>query len=98
KVCFDIAKASLEDKFPGGHCSLGEELLKPTRIYVKEIVEILAKIRVKALFHITGDGLFNLTRTARAVGYRLTSFPQPPAIFEFLRQSGAIPYTEMFRV
>jgi phosphoribosylformylglycinamidine cyclo-ligase len=98
KVCFDIGKLSVDTYIPELSKTIGEELLTPTRIYVKETVEILKQVPVKALFHITGDGLFNLTRTARAVGFRIEHFPDPPAIFPFLRKLGGIATEEMFRV
>src|SRR2546428_5459795 len=45
--------------------SLGEELLTPTRIYAREVVDILkSDIDVKALMHITSDGFLNLLRVA----------------------------------
>jgi hypothetical protein len=56
----------------GGHkfdelaATLGEELLRPTDIYVRDAMEILQKIAgVKALINITSDGLLNLTRVGR---------------------------------
>jgi len=45
--------------------TLGEELLRPTAIYVPGAMDILAKVSaVKALINIISDGLLNLTRVA----------------------------------
>src|SRR5262249_58225188 len=45
--------------------TVGEELLEPTRIYVPEVTAMFAaNLPLKALAHVTGDGFFNLTRTA----------------------------------
>lgn len=98
KVCFEMGKLSVDNYVPELGKTIGEEMLIPTRIYVKEVVEILNKVPVKALFHITGDGLFNLTRTSRAVGYRIEQFPEPPPVFSFIQKLGNISTEEMFRV
>jgi phosphoribosylformylglycinamidine cyclo-ligase len=98
KVCFEIANLSIDHYSAELGKTIGEELLEPTRIYVKEILEILKTVPVKALFHITGDGLFNLTRTQKAVGYRIEKFPEPPPIFRMIQRLGHIPDEEMFRV
>ncbi|MBI4332230.1 MAG: phosphoribosylformylglycinamidine cyclo-ligase [Chloroflexi bacterium] len=79
--------------------TLGEELLEPTRIYVKEVVEMLRSgIRIKAMAHITSDGLLNLTRTKAAVGYRIHTLPDPPPIFGLIQKSGKVSDEEMYRV
>ncbi|MFQ5801358.1 MAG: phosphoribosylformylglycinamidine cyclo-ligase [Candidatus Methylomirabilales bacterium] len=79
--------------------SIGEELLEPTRIYVPEIVEMLkAGLEVKALIHITGDGLLNLSRVAARVGFAIDFLPELPPIFGFIRSMGRIRAAEMFRV
>ena len=80
-------------------CTLAEELLRPTRIYVKPILELLeAQLPVHALAHVTGDGLFNLVRTAKPIGFDIEHWPEPPPVFGLLQRLGAIPDAEMFRV
>jgi phosphoribosylformylglycinamidine cyclo-ligase len=98
KVFFEIAALSFDTYREELQRTVGEALLEPTRIYVKEVLEIMKHVPVKALFHITGDGLFNLTRTAKPVGYRIKYFPEPPAIFGLLQKLGGISTEEMFRV
>jgi phosphoribosylformylglycinamidine cyclo-ligase len=39
-------------------CKMGEEILKPTKIYVKPILEIIDKYNIKAISHITGGGFY----------------------------------------
>jgi phosphoribosylformylglycinamidine cyclo-ligase len=78
--------------------TLGEELLEPTRIYVQPVLAMLgAGLPVKALAHITGDGLFNLTRVAAPVSFHLERLPEPPAIFRLIAARGVAP-AEMYRV
>lgn len=98
KVCFEIGEYSVDQYHPDLKKTIGEELLEPTRIYVKEVLDIMNRIPVKGLFHITGDGLFNLTRSAKPVGYRIEKFPDPPPIFSLIAKLGKIPDEEMFRV
>jgi phosphoribosylformylglycinamidine cyclo-ligase len=98
KICFDANRLSATDYIQDLGRTIGEELLMPTRIYVKEVLEMLKQVQIKGLFHITGDGFFNLTRTSAGVGYRIESLPEPPAIFHYLQKMGNISYAEMFRV
>lgn len=58
KIVLEKEKLSLEEKIEGLNVSLGEELLKPTRIYVKEILALLEKIEINGLSHITGGGFY----------------------------------------
>jgi phosphoribosylformylglycinamidine cyclo-ligase len=79
-------------------CTLADELLRPTRIYVRPVLSVLdAGVPVHALAHITGDGLFNLVRTERAVGFDVDTWPAPPPIFSLVQRLGDIPQEEMFR-
>lgn len=79
--------------------SVGEELLEPTRIYVRPVLALLDALEaVKALIHITGDGFLNLLRVESAVGFEITDLPEPPAIFELIRAAGRVNEGEMFRV
>jgi len=80
-------------------CTLADELLKPTRIYVKPVLATLdGGLPVRALAHMTGDGVFNLVRTTAPVGFDIERWPEPPPIFALLQRLGRIPDEEMFRV
>jgi phosphoribosylformylglycinamidine cyclo-ligase len=84
---------------PDLNCSLGEELLKPTYIYVKEVLEILTQgIHVKALIHITSDGFLNLTRVKSKASYIIDSLPTCPAIFSLIQTLGNVKPEEMYSV
>jgi phosphoribosylformylglycinamidine cyclo-ligase len=77
------------------------DLLEPTRIYVKPVLELLARVPVKGLAHITGGGITgNVPRilpqgTQAVVNKR--SWPRPP-VFEWLQRTGSVAEDEMFRV
>jgi phosphoribosylformylglycinamidine cyclo-ligase len=78
---------SLGDPIPGVGRSVGEELLEPTRIYVKPVLALIRELRVKAMAHITGGGLTeNLPR----------AWPQPP-IFAAIQRAAAVDDAEMRR-
>ncbi len=79
--------------------TVGEELLEPTRIYVPEVTAMFAAgLRLKALMHVTGDGFFNLIRTAAPIGYLIHTLPPTPPIFSVLQEVGGLSDAEMFQV
>ncbi len=76
----------LDYRLPETAVALGDELLKPTYIYVSEIMEILERVpEVKALINITGDGLLNLPRVAsQEAGFCIDDLPAAPEIFRMI--------------
>ncbi|MDR0911780.1 MAG: phosphoribosylformylglycinamidine cyclo-ligase [Methanobrevibacter sp.] len=98
KAIFDIAKLSLDDKVLTSENTVGEELLKPTEIYVKAINDLLKKdFEIKGLAHITGGGVNNLKRLNKNVGFEIDNFPQPQDIFKLIHDTG-VPIEEMYAV
>jgi len=94
------ANLSYMDKFPEeGYTgkTIGEVLLIPTQIYVKEIVELLKKIKVHGLAHITGGGLRNLPRLNKNVKFVLDDLFEPQPVFRFLQKYGNIEDKEMYQ-
>jgi len=91
---------ALDHPVPGTDATLGDELLRPTLIYVREVMEILRQVpSLKALTHITSDGLLNLSRVdAPAVGFLIDEMPPTPAIFNMIQQYGGVSAAEMFEV
>jgi phosphoribosylformylglycinamidine cyclo-ligase len=57
KVVFEIMKKKVSSRVEGWEGTVGEELLRPTRIYVKPILSLLKKIPVQGMAHITGGGI-----------------------------------------
>lgn len=81
--------------------SLGEILLTPTKIYVKPVLQLLKKVKINGIAHITGGGFFeNIPRIlpdGTAALINLDSWQIPP-VFRFLEEKGKISRTEMFNV
>ncbi|MDM8568444.1 phosphoribosylformylglycinamidine cyclo-ligase, partial [Thiotrichales bacterium HSG1] len=89
---------SLEQEFDGR--TLGEVLLEPTRIYVKALLDLIQKVPVHALAHITGGGLSeNLPRVLPddLLADIDTNSWQIPPIFKWLQEQGGITDEEMYR-
>jgi phosphoribosylformylglycinamidine cyclo-ligase len=85
--------------------SVGEELLTPTRIYVKELLNALdtLHINIKGICHITGGGMTeNIPRMfAKNSGLGvevITSFWDTPEVFKYVQANGFITIDEMRRV
>ena len=80
--------------------TLGEELLQPTHVYVREALDAftVGASAIKACLHITGDGFLNLNRVAADVGYRIDTLLPVPPIFSLIQQLGQVSDEEMFRV
>ena len=89
----------LECYFPELGRTLGEELLIPTRIYVKPLLELFEKIPVRSACHITGGGFHE--NLPRAFGDNLGAVVQKkainiPPIFNLIAETGKIPERDMF--
>lgn len=96
---FNVSERNISMQIGELGCTLGEELLKPTRIYVKPMLALMSQVKVKAVSHITGGGFFeNVPRmlpkgvTAKIEKSRL---PQMP-IFSLLQHQGNIPEHDMY--
>lgn len=87
----------VETRFPGLDLSLGEELLRPTYIYIQEILNLFsAGIIPKAILNITGKGWLNLLRIESNARYEIDFLPSVPEIFEIIQASGNISDEEMY--
>ena len=95
-----VDRERLGQFFPELGCALGEELLKPTRIYVKAVQCLLHhKIHVRAISHITGGGLYeNVPRMMKdglTARIEVSSFPVAP-IFGVIAREGHVPERDMY--
>ncbi|MBL4952294.1 phosphoribosylformylglycinamidine cyclo-ligase [Neobacillus sp. OS1-32] len=92
---------SLLEFVDGLECTLGDELLKPTKIYVKSILAALKKFNLKGMAHITGGGFIeNIPRMLpEGLGAELDERNwQIPAIFKLISEVGQIDYNEMYNI
>ncbi len=79
--------------------ALGDVLLEPTTIYVGAVLELLGSAAdVRGLAHITGDGLNNLLRLSRQVGYEISAPLPVPPVFGLIAEQGAVEIDEMYAV
>lgn len=79
--------------------TLGEELITPTRIYVKPLLELMSKVTVNAISHITGGGFYeNVPRMLKdgftAVIEKDKCFKLP--IFDLIQKTGNISEHDMY--
>lgn len=100
KVLIEEAGLMLNDTHPVFGLTLAEEMLKPTCIYVKPVLEALKNFQVKGMAHITGGGLpGNLPRMLPGdlqVELETAAWPLP-AIFTLISELGPVSRKEMFR-
>nr|VDC99222.1 unnamed protein product [Brassica rapa] len=91
---------SLKDELPGGSTTLGEALMAPTTIYVKQVLDIISRGGVKGIAHITGGGFTdNIPRVfPDGLGAVIhTDAWELPPLFKWIQQSGRIEDSEMRR-
>jgi phosphoribosylformylglycinamidine cyclo-ligase len=99
RAFFERNNYSVAYRFQDLDSDIGTELLKPTHIYVREILELIDRIRsVKALIHITSDGFLNMTRVKADVGYVIDNLPQIPPIFRIIQHLDDVGDEQMFSV
>lgn len=96
RVLTERAGLGLEEHVEELGRTLGEELLEPTAIYVKAVMELLGSgLDVRGLAHITSGGSSNLLRLEAEVGYELSDpLPEPP-LFDLIRHHGGLEEEEM---
>jgi phosphoribosylformylglycinamidine cyclo-ligase len=99
RTFFELNGFALNHRFDELGATLGEELLRPTHIYVKEAMHALEELAsVKAIAHITSDGFLNLVRVKKDVSYVLDALPPVPPIFQLIQRLGEVERSEMFSV
>jgi phosphoribosylformylglycinamidine cyclo-ligase len=96
---FDINEKTIAVKYDELGKTLGEELITPTRIYVKPLLALMSEVRVNAISHITGGGFYeNVPRMLNdgftAVIEKDKCFKKP--IFDLIQKTGNIPERDMY--
>jgi phosphoribosylformylglycinamidine cyclo-ligase len=106
RVLLDDAKLKVSKKIPEFGCTLGEELLRPTVIYVKALFALQKALgknpkSLRALAHITGGGLVENIPRVLAPKCGVCLFRKSwnvPAVFQYIQKTGGVPLEEMDRV
>jgi len=100
KVVFELLKKKVGSSMPEWGATVGEELLRPTRIYVRPVLSLARKVTIRAMAHITGGGITgNVPRTLPvgvAAVIRKGTWPVPP-VFGTLVRAARLPEGEAFR-
>jgi phosphoribosylformylglycinamidine cyclo-ligase len=100
KVLLEVAGFTVGEFIPELGRTLGEELLVPTEIYVKQVLPLVSEGLVKGMAHITGGGLVeNLPRVLpEGMGAEIDrSTWQPHEVFKLIQEIGNVSDSEMFR-
>ena len=100
RIVFDVMKLRVTDPLPGTGRLVADELLTPTRIYVRSIQTLLETVEVRGMAHVTGGGVTGNIPRVLPHGCRarlVRSSWSPPAVFETLRDAGQVEDAEMFR-
>ena len=100
KIIFEDLGLSVDDTVEELGCTVGEELIKPTKIYVRSVLGVLNRFAIHSLVHNTGGGFIDniprvLPKGCRAVIDK-DSWEKPP-IFTLLQKKGEVPEAEMYR-
>jgi phosphoribosylformylglycinamidine cyclo-ligase len=95
---FRDGRVSMMDTLPGQDASVGEQLLEPTHIYVRPILELIKGAEIHGLANITGGGLRNLLRLKPGVQFRIENPMKPQPIFGIMQKLGKISNREMYQI
>jgi len=100
KICFTDHDFNIDQHIEEFGCTLGEELLKPTRIYVQSVLAVLRSFKLNGIVHNTGGGFIDNIPRILPAGCKaeiFTSRWDAQPIFSFLAEKGNVPPEEMYR-
>lgn len=81
----------------GAELPIGQELLRPTRLYTR-IADAMAGLpETHGFAHISGGGVRNLVRLHSRVAFVLDRWPEPPSLFEWVQSLGGLSSEEMYQ-
>jgi len=100
KLVFERMGLAVDAPFPGTDRTVAEELLTPTRIYVRSVLNLMKDFRINGIAHITGGGLLEnvpriLPRGCQATIHMNTW--ERPVLFNVLQEAGNVERDEMYR-
>ena len=95
----EVSGASWDMPFDGA--TLADRLMEPTRIYCKQVANVMKKVPIHAMAHITGGGLVENVPRVLPEGTQVVIHRDSwkrPAIFDWLQKEGNVAEDEMLRV
>jgi phosphoribosylformylglycinamidine cyclo-ligase len=100
KIFFEEQGLTVNDMVDDLGCTVGEELLRPTRIYSETLLNMTKNFKISGLVHITGGGLIDnipriLPQGSQAIVHNNTWLVPP--VFKFIQERGNVLPREMFR-
>ena len=96
-----VEVASADWNMPFDGATLADRAMEPTRIYVKQVLEVMKSVKIKGMAHITGGGLVENVPRVLPEGVQAVIDGKSwtrPAIFDWLQEKGNIDSHEMHRV
>lgn len=90
-------EVALGDDFPELKGTVGEVLLTPTFIYVRQVLKMLKAVQVTGMVDVTGGGLRNFVRLKQGVRFDVSKPLKPHPIFRLLQELGSIEDEEMYQ-
>ena len=98
---FNPSKENINDKIEGLGVSIGDALLVPTKIYVKEILSLIKKAEVKGISNITGGGFYENIPRMFPKGKNFCAEIEKgtwevPGIFKVMQEMGGVSEKDMF--
>ncbi|SMD30640.1 phosphoribosylformylglycinamidine cyclo-ligase [Picrophilus oshimae] len=88
---------SYDENFPNENKKVYEVLLEPTRIYVREVLDMLGIVNIKGMANITGGGIKNITRI-KDLKYIIDNPIKPQNVFNVLMDLGRLEYKQMYEI
>jgi len=94
---FEKSGYGFRDRVKGLNKTVGAELLTPTKIYVREVLDIVRNFDVHGMVNVTGGGLRNFVRLKEGVGFGIDDPMKPKSIFNVIQELGDIDDEEMYQ-
>lgn len=99
KIVFEKANIDIDKTLEGLESTIGEELLKPTRIYIDPVLDLIKNFHIKGLAHITGGGFYENIPRVLPEGLSAhidLDVIDTPKIFHLLKEWGNLDEKEMY--
>jgi len=87
-----------KQRVKGLNRTVGLELLEPTTIYVRQVLDLVKRFDVHGMANITGGGLRNMIRLKKGVGFEIDDPMKPNPIFGALQDLGGVTDEEMYQI